>query len=667
MTKNYKKDIEYVSDFMSFDIETTSYYDEGEKRAIVYSLAVSLGGDITIFRRMDEFVQFLDELNETYELCDTRRMVVFVHNLAYEWQFIKHYFEWDTEQCFLTGNANHIIKAVTTNGFEFRCTLALTNMSLAAVGQEVGVAKMVGDLDYELKRHSDTVLTPEEIGYIENDVLIIDALINKKLEVDALASLPMTRTGYVRRSVRKQCRADQDYCDLITDLNLTPETYTAARQAYQGGYTHSNATVAGQVVENVVGYDLSSSYPASIVQFQFPMESFTEVTPESTDDFKMLVNNYACLIDIEFTEIMSKYPFPVISESRCVSSAGIAADNGRVFGAERVRMTITDVDFKLIARSYDFDTFTVYNMWTAEYDYLPTPLVMSILDLYRKKTVLKNVEGREEEYVASKGDCNGVYGMMATDPVMTTFSLNDNDLIAYAQPTDLEESLLKVNDSKKKFLYYPWGVWTTAYSRYVLLDAVYDLLDAGVTVVYDDTDSIYAVDAPEIPEVIQAANDAIQARMSAAMAHHGLTGEQALAYTAPKDQAGEAHPLGYYECETPEPISQFKTLGAKRYAKLDARGKFTITVSGLKKGAASYIEEHGGMEFFSRDMVIPAGIAGRMTTAYSEKHIEGMMTDYRGVEAPVEQHGFIHLEAAGYSMGISEAYMNFITSMSTRI
>lgn len=662
--KQGKKDVSYVGQFMSFDIETTSYYEGDEKRAIVYSLAVSVGGKITVFRYMEEFVEFLTEAAEDYGLNDEHRMVIFVHNLAYEWQFIKHYFEWDLDSCFFTGNANHVIRAVTTNGIEFRCTLALTNMSLAAVGHEVGVAKMVGDLDYELKRHSETELTAEEMGYIENDVLIIDALINKKLQTDTLASLPMTRTGYVRRSVRKQCRAGKPYRDRIKKLNLTQQTYTASRQAYQGGYTHANAEVAGKVVENVVGYDLSSSYPASIVQFQFPMESFREVSPESIEDFKLLVNHHACLIDIEFVDLMSKYPFPVISESRCVSASGVMADNGRVFGADRVRMTITDVDFKLISRSYDFSTFTVYNMWAAEYDYLPTPLVMSILDLYRKKTVLKNVAGREEEYVASKGDCNGVYGMMATDPVMTKFELEE-DLIARTEPMILEDALQAVNESKKKFLYYPWGVWTTAYSRFVLLSAVYDLIDAGVTVVYDDTDSIYAVDAPQIAGIIDEANQAIQDRMTAAMAHHGLVGAAALEYTEPRDQSGEAHPLGYYECETPVAIPQFKTLGAKRYAKLDSKGKFSITVSGLKKSAASYIEERSGMDFFSRDMVIPAGVAGRMNTTYSETFFDGVMTDYRGVEAPVEQYGFIHLEATGYSMSVSDAYMNFIVSMSS--
>ena len=194
--------ISYSPLVVAFDIETTSYTSDEHKRAIVYSYALDVDDVTTIHRTRSGWLDQLDDLVEQNDISIDHRLVVYVHNLAYEFAFIRRYMVFET--VFANGSPNNVIRAVTVDGIEFRCSLALTNLALKNVGDGVGVKKLVGDLDYDLMRHHETPLTDGETAYIVNDVKIISALIRKKLEEDTLASIPMTKTGYVRRDMRKE-------------------------------------------------------------------------------------------------------------------------------------------------------------------------------------------------------------------------------------------------------------------------------------------------------------------------------------------------------------------------------------------------------------------------------------------------------------------------------
>lgn len=664
---------------VSFDIETTSYIDNDVKRAIVYSYAFCVDGNVTVLRRADEFLDFIQGLITQYEASTDHPVVVWVHNLAYEWQFIRQHFTW--ESVFANGEATNVIKAVTDEGIEFRCTYALTNASLAQVGKKVGVAKG-GDFDYELLRHSETPLTDEEMGYIYNDVLIMDALLKERLAEDTLDTIPMTKTGYVRRMVRGETMNKPyeggTYRDWIRDLTLDTDTYQAAHSAYQGGYTHANAKLAGMAVPGVKGCDIASSYPASLAQFQFPVSNFTEVPQEDLDDPDEVLANLeqlACLVDVTFVGLESVTQFPPISESKCLTLAGAVSDNGRVYSAESARVVITDVDFRLYMRAYDNPEFVINKMWVSQYEYLPSTLIGTILSLYNKKTTLKGVKGAEKEYAAAKEDLNSIYGMMATDPVRTVFEEHSDGTLE-VMDVSLEDSLETHNTARKRFTFYPWGTWVTAYSRTVLLTLIYDMEDAGIEVMYCDTDSDYFVDHPEAQRIIDENNAAIEHRMTVAMNHHIAASESAYfdAYDAddpdsvrrswaPLDPAGEGHPLGYFEMDA-EPIDEFKTLGAKRYLK-NIGGELSATVAGLSKGAVKYIDEHGGMDFFADGMVIPEDHSGRMIHSYSDDVAHNLMTDYLGNTAEVFQRGYVHLMKSEYHLGVSEGYTEFMQRMQT--
>lgn len=662
-----KKKVHYVEHLAAFDIETSSYMDEGEKRAVVYSYALMIDDTIHHARSADEFFPLLEKIAAEMELSLDRRLVIYVHNLAYEWQFIKHYMTWDS--AFAIASERRIVRAVSTLGFEFRCSYVLTNKPLAAVGKDVGVRKMVGDIDHTLIRNSITPLSDEELGYIDNDVRILVEFERQALAQEggtieqALRSIPITKTGYVRRRMRKAALADPAYEQLVSELTLSEETYTLARHSFQGGYTHANSMVTGQECGDTVAVDLASSYPSSMLQFTYPMSSFHSVAHEFTaEELDKCIGHIHFFVTFVVYNAVSRYPFPYISLSKALSIADPFVDNGRVYSAASMTLTMTDVDWQIFRRCYDVESIEIVDVMMAPAEYLPAAITDPIVAMYGDKTALKGVAGQEVNYRSAKEDINGVYGSVAMDPVRTDFEFNAEDSEFIPTVPSIEDALSKHNNSRSRYLFYPWAAWVTAYSRYVLLMTMYDLIDAGVTVMYCDTDSIYHKPSPAAQGIIDRVNNEVRERLSTAMHYRWFyaTDEEVEDALAPKDIKGVRHHIGLFEVDGH--YDNFKTLGAKRYA-VEKDGEFKITVAGLSKRAASYIKEIGGMEAFVDGLAVPAEKSGRLTHTYSEETARNLITDYMGNTCRMEQRGFIHLEPSPYDLTVSDDYTRFVQSV----
>ena len=227
------KKISFYNVPAGFDIETSSFYENGEKRAIMYEWTFGIGfasnGEIeyliTAGRTWDEFDILLSALSSWLNLePESRRLVVYVHNFPYEWQFIRKRFTWN--KVFLIDDRKPVY-AITESGIEFRCSLKLSGKSLANTAKDLikyKTEKMVGDLDYNLIRHSETPLTEQEWRYCENDVKVILAYIQEKIESDGdITRIPLTKTGYVRRYCKHGCFPDgerEELQDVYSDLEF---------------------------------------------------------------------------------------------------------------------------------------------------------------------------------------------------------------------------------------------------------------------------------------------------------------------------------------------------------------------------------------------------------------------------------------------------------------
>ena len=475
----------------AFDIEASSWIDTSEtKRATMYAWAFGLGDKVTTGRTWEEFVIFIASVATILKTNNKLKLYCYVHNLAYDFQFFRKWFKW--EKVFLL-DKNVPVYALSTLGIEFRCSYKLSNRSLAAVGNELQkykVKKLLGDLDYSLVRTSKTLLTEKEWGYIENDIRVVLAYIQEKIEHEGIMNIPLTNTGYVRNRCREECFKNyKKYTSIIQQLSLEPEEYLQLRAAFAGGFTHGNSYMRGWTFHDVASYDFTSSYPAVMLYEKYPMSKGEKANEVKTiEDVKRYSKNYCLVFTIFFDMVVSKFKYEhIISKSKCNKEklTEQIVDNGRIVTARNVELTITEQDLLAILDFYDVIGGTVTNCWVYVKSYLPISFMKSIMQFYKDKTMLKGNKDKLLEYMISKNMLNSTYGMCVTDIIRDILEYDDD----YKEPQspNLEEEIEKYNTKKNRFLSYAWGVWVTAYARRNLWKAI---LYLGKDYLYSDTDSV---------------------------------------------------------------------------------------------------------------------------------------------------------------------------------
>lgn len=669
-TINTNKKIVYYNIPISFDIETSSFYQSTQidsKVAIMYIWSFNINGITIIGRTWSEFINMLEAISNHYTLTSHNRMIIYVHNLGYEFQFLRKRLEW--EEVFSLSNREPV-KALCELGFEFRCSYILSGYSLANLSkqlQKYKCEKLVGDLDYTLIRHSKTKITQQELAYVINDTKIVVYYIQELIErLGDISKIPLTKTGFVRKYCRDMCYYNtkdhkkenakyHKYRNLMNTLTITPELYQQLKRAFQGGFTHCSALYSGVMLHNLDSFDFTSSYPYVMVSEMFPMSEGQRVVIKSKEELKNNLTQYCCLFDAEFNEIQTLTIFEnYISKSKCYEKEEVEENNGRVVSAKKIKITITEQDYFIIRKMYTWKSMKISNFVRFKKDYLPTDFVYSILKLYKDKTELKGVEGKEVEYMNSKEMVNSCYGMMVTDICRDEIIYSDD---WYKEEPNIEEAIDKYNKSVKRFLYYPWGVWVTAYARRNLFTGI---LTFRNNYVYSDTDSIKVMNVSTQIDYINSYNKAVEQRLEKAMKYHNLP----LSLCKPKNIKGETKTLGVWECETEHfKYTKFKSLGAKRYM-YEQNAELHLTVSGLnKKIAAPYLKKmypNKVFDKFQEGLYIPAGYTGKMTHTYIDEEKEGYVYDYLGQTGYYHELSCVHLEPTDYTLSIAEQYADFL-------
>lgn len=666
-----RKKCKYYNVPASFDIETSSFtvQTSGLKCSLMYEWTFGINGFITAGRTWDEYKELISRVESILGINSNLRLIVYVHNLSYEFQFMRKIFDWDKV---FSLDVRKPVYAITTSGIEYRCSYKLSGYNLATIGknlQKYKVQKMVGDLDYSKIRHSETPLTEKEWGYCAHDVLVVMAYIQEKIESDgSIAKIPLTKTGYVRQFCRENCFYQfrshnkwtskyKKYHNLMKALTLTPDEYVQLKRAFQGGFTHANACYARKTLENVGSFDFTSSYPYVMISEKFPMGPPEHIEIKSIEDFEYSTDLYCCMFDVEFTNLSSitSVDHP-ISYSKCWDVVHPVLDNGRIVCADTLSTTITDCDWETYKHFYTWDDAKIYNFVRFRKGYLPTDFVKSILKLYQDKTTLKGVAGKEVEYLGSKEMVNAAYGMTVTDICRDEIEYESRRLDSGWQKEhpDLETAIDKYNKSSQRFLYYPWGVWVTAYARRNLFSGIYA---CGDDYVYSDTDSIKVLHPERHMDYINAYNEIVVDKLNEAMRYHGLPES---AYK-PKTIKGVEKCLGVWDNEGV--YTRFKTLGAKRYM-TEKNGEVSLTVSGLNKFVAMpyLIKKYDDDIFdaFDDELYIPPSYTGKNTLTYIDDEHDGVVTDYLGESAEFHTLSGIHMEPADYSLSLSNDYIKYI-------
>ena len=658
--RQLKSMVKYYNIASSFDIETTSTYSDGDKVACVYLWCLNIDGIIYQGRTLEEFTSLLFNISKQNQLSIYKRLVVYVHNLPFEFQFIRKHFKWYNV---FASDDRKVIKAVTVHGIEFRDSYILSGYSLSNVA-EICLNKSIEkeDYDYSLIRHSQTPLTDSEIHYNIRDTEIVVEYIKQQIrEYEDITKIPLTNTGRVRRHMREIClhtskchakESQSKYSKLIQQSPLTLDIYVMLKYAFQGGFTHANANYTGEVIETVSSIDIASSYPFALISEKYPIGEWELV--ENIQEIKTLLNDddTALLFEVEFKEIQSSIMQDMyLSSSKC-ECENVIENNGRIYYANSCKTVLTEIDFKIIQKCYKWVSLKIGKCYKSYKSYLPTKFVKGIINLYEDKTRLKGVKGKETEYMNKKGMLNSIYGMCVTDIIRDDITYDDDWQVI---PADINKQLNIYNDNKKRFTCYQWGVWCTAYARRNLWIMI---LNMGNDYIYSDTDSIKYINKRKYQSLIDNYNEKVYNKLVYICNYHKISIDK----VQPEDIKGKKHMIGVFEDEGQ--YKQFKTLGAKRYMCTDKNNELHITIAGLgKQTGKEYIEKNGCFEFFNDNMCIPAENTGKQTHTYidEERHFE--IIDYLGKRQIETCKSGIHLEECEFTLSISKQYSNFLQKL----
>lgn len=697
----YGKNRTYINDFMTMDIETTTVRRETDPIAFTYSIAVYVTNKCLWFRTWRDYNEFIYKLNKRLELNKYYRLICYIHNLPYEFQFMRDFMH--IEDVFAV-KPRKVVKCFS-NGIEYRCSYKLTNMGLAKFTTSIPNlphVKMSGeDFDYNVFRTPSTTLLPSELDYVFNDVAGLYEALDYTIEHDNynLATIPNTSTGFVRDELRYEMWQNPWNRRQFLKMALNQLTYGLCRTARRGGNTHENPMYSDTTLPDMTSMDMSSAYPADMVEKPFPMTPFVLVSQSRLPDFEEFIGKYACILDLTFydLEVKDMNSIPYIPKAHCTGfpkfkkgerefeltqkweDIEFLSDNGRVLKAKELSMVITDIDYQIIKDTYNFDSKrTVCRVcMISDYDYLPDELRKTILRQYEDKTKLKDQD--PYMYMKQKNKFNANFGCMLTDICQDTVVYHEGSTepFAYEKEASFKEQLDRYYSSKNSFLSYQHGLWVTAWCRWRLQRAINKL---GTDMIYCDTDSVKFFDTPENRAIFDELNQEI------------LDDIEKCGLDCSVEYKGKTYTLGLWEPDGDYEF--FKSMGAKKYAYIskdnyeckpkkygcgyscdDCRfkvndvcwwKKFQITVAGLSKTKAKeYIFDQAFdpenpealLDYFEVGTLIPEQYSGRTTAKYND-YEKVRFLNIDGEIIPVGSNMVI--EDATYKFTLAEDYDNLL-------
>lgn len=668
-----------------------------KKAAWMYSWQISFMNTETkiprayIGRTWEEFEDMVLWLRHKYDLSYDKRLVWVIHNLSYEFQFLKSRFIWDKVSA---REKRHVMRCADIYGFEFWDSYVLAASSLAVVAhnlEKFRVRKTKEKFDYSLIRSSMSELSADEKRYCINDVTILSAYMYEQTALyDMIISIPMTNTGRVRRLVQKACKS-KSYRQLMKMLTLDYWQYELCEMARGGGLTLGSPQTAGDILEWIFGVDFVSDYPDIIITCdQFPMSAPLtryNITLEEFDNARFANKFFVCSVTFKNIKQKRLQASPVAS-SKCIFPEEITPrlNNGKLFSAEKVSMSISSTMFQIIKQFYKWDDITINAGIEWQTDYLPRELVNVVAYLYKRKADLKTAindakeQGRtkseiaalQTEYALAKSQLNSCYGMLCqrllTDKVDFVEDWDEDtvslDNISEDDKIDELKRYSNMGEGyRKRFSYMPWAICIVDEAKLKLCRII---AEAGKDFVYGDTDSAKIQFVKKHEAFIDAFNKEQYERVERACDHFKFDDE-----TRDVLLHNEGFAIGCAD-KNDMLARKFKHYGAKRYLYQDMGGDIHVTVAGVQKAAfEKYLRKcrlnyQDPFEVFkaTEDPIESLNLSpewtGKQSATYIDEPTCGFGIDYQGNFFAYEELGSVYMEGASYCLSLCDEYQGFL-------
>ena len=581
-------------------------------------------------RTPSQLAACMEEIARVNNTDENHKILIFVHNLSYDYTYF-HGFINDIfgERGNILATASHKIISYQIKGLEFRDSLKVSQKSLAKWGADLNIKhpKLVGEIDYKVRRFQDTPLTKSDWMYMFRDVIALDECIRKQLDLwgDTTKTIPLTSTGYVRRETRKLYRKNKKNREHFTKKALSMEAYNFCRAEFAGGLTHGNRFYADRTIsiddiierygrnDIIIKHrDFASHYPSQQICTEAPESKFSLYYDHEQDeehkclyveDLQNMESCFLAMLQISNVHIRKGMTLPYLQQSKALAGAvGVldyTADNGRILHIDSgfTNIVVNEHDLKWLVKMYTFD-YKILKVYTADKGEYPDFMREAVFKFFEGKTYwkkeskkMKKLHGENSpEYINAeiqlmiqKALLNAIFGMSCTNPVRTSYIEDENDEWTHELLDDDEiyKRLLKYYSKRSSFMNYELGLWTTSSARDELLS--FAELIGWDHVLYTDTDSLFYISTPEIEEMIEERNR--------------LAREECDKNGWFVEIDGERTYFNQFEDEG-ENITKFRFLHSKCYAYETDDGELHCTIAGVPERTANKtrVEELGTID-----------------------------------------------------------------------
>lgn len=460
----YKK-IEYVADF-----ETNTQEDDCR----VWAWGVCPVEDENGFCYGNSIASFM-------EFVDAHPGRYWFHNLGFDGRFIISHL--------LSEGYTHVAKNADSGEFEtlidamgkfysitwhkstFADSWKKIPMKLAAVAEAYGMEMTKGDLDYETNRPLGHVISPNELDYLQRDVLILRTAMHERLQMGKKLT-----TGADCLANYKDLLGKSSYDTLFPRLNTIMDG--EIRQAYRGGYVYVSPKHKGTVVGHGGRLDVNSLYPWAMRHNPFPIGYPIRANgvPQTDTHYRVWV--------AEVTFIATLKPDGI---------ACINIKNNSFYG-ERDYIESTPVPVTVWVCSVDWEVWNEnYAIQVLEWGpYYKFATAESLFDDYIDSGMNGKINAKTKgERLNYKLWLNNLYGKFGTkiDATSKVPQMDKEGVVHYVlgDPDDRDP------------VYIPVAVFVTAYARRKTINACRAF---GERFCYTDTDSVHFI-GDTIPDCIE--------------------------------------------------------------------------------------------------------------------------------------------------------------------
>ena len=632
-----------------FGVDSTAY---------CYHWQLGVGDKALLGRTLDSMLytfQALIDCINTYK--PKHKLIILDANLGYEWQFCKHYWSKLEITRIFAKEKRKPLQIEIANTLKIIEVIGLFGYSLADIAKKyTPYEKLIGDLDHEMFRNSETELTPIEIGYAVRDVEILCELGKHiyKTYMGKNEKMPITKTAIVRNAVKKEAGSKlKSLREEFHDVMPTEDEYELFRTyLFKGGISGSNIKMMNKTLcDSIMGADITSDYPYQMLSKKFPQGKATRCP---VVDF--MSENIPYIAIVKFHKFRSKSSHALLSSHKALNKKFLVdddrtvLDNNRIQYAEELEIVVNDVEFNSLKKAYAWKHAYIMKCWEFKegYKMLPQYVRKTCMEWYLKKETLKEKFSETQEYRSAKEFVNSIFGMMCTALYFENYEFNEEKCEIAIPTNENDEPIFKEYEEciNNLFLSPYWGFWITSYAREMLIDVISKFPEC---IIQYDTDSVYFdVTQPESQLLL----DYLNHRNSIMRKQNELRFMK------------NSHMLSLGTWDFTEVFKRFKALGAKRYMYEKQDGKIKVVIAGHRKdkngrptllNQCDYNNKVNGtnidyFDFFTDKMVIDKEHSNKLCSHYIDFPVRVDFTDYQGNTQEVFCPSAIVLEQIEFNM-----------------